>query len=313
MSTKADVQRAADTISDTVRRTPILTSEHLDRLAGCHLYFKCENFQKTGAFKARGALHAIRNLPETTQTVITHSSGNHGAALAWAARTRGIKCVVVCPASAAEFKRAAIERYGGEIISCGSALEDREKTTQTYLENHSATFVPPYDSDQIICGQGTVALEFQSQVPSLDQIWVPVGGGGLIGGCVIATERNEKPSIVGAEPTLAGETFESLKRGYRMSAMPPKSIADGLLAGIGVRNFAILQANNIAVHLVSETQIREALVLLWSVLKILIEPSSAVPFAAILQQKAELQRQHIGVVLSGGNYQPRRPDLNEGT
>lgn len=306
MLTKEAVREAARLIQGKVHRTPILTSSKLNELAGCELHFKCENFQKTGAFKARGAVHAVLKLSRNVQTVLTHSSGNHGAALAWAAQQRGLDCFVVCPENASPFKLESIKRYGGEIIPCGPALEDRERATEDFLKTRSAEFIPPYDDDAIIAGQGTVALELLEQVPQLDQVWVPIGGGGLISGCILAAAPDVE--IVGTEPELAGEAFQSLLQGERLPPLPPKSIADGLLAGIGVRNFEILKRNRTRVHLVSDTQIKRAMQLVWQLLKIVVEPSAAVPLAAILDQRNDVSDRRIGIVISGGNIQFERTD-----
>ena len=301
MLTKRAVQDAARLIHGKVHWTPVLTSAKLNRLAGCDLFLKCENFQKTGAFKARGALNSVLQLFENAKAVITHSSGNHGAALAWAASQRGLKCHVVCPETASPFKLEAIERYGGEIIRCGPELEDRERATEEFLKTHRAEFIPPYDADSIIAGQGTVALEVLDQVPELEQLWVPIGGGGLISGCILAASGVVE--VIGAEPELAGEAFESLRTGTRLPPYPPKSIADGLLAGIGVRNLEILRENRTKVCLVSEEQITDAMRLVWQIMKIVIEPSAAVPLAAVLDQQRLVEGRQVGIVISGGNVQ----------
>ena len=299
--TNRSILDASRLIQGKVHRTPVLTSVKLNQLAGCNLYFKCENFQKTGAFKARGALNSVLRLPEDVTAVITHSSGNHGAALAWAASQRGLKCHVVCPENASPFKLKAIERYGGEIIPCGPALEERERATAGFLETHRAEFIHPYDADSIIAGQATVALEVLDQVPELEQLWVPIGGGGLISGCILAASGELE--VIGAEPELAGEAFESLRSGTRLPPYPPKSIADGLLAGIGVRNFEILRENRTKVCLVSDEQITQAMRLIWQIMKIVVEPSAAVPLAAVLDQKGLVEGRHVGIVISGGNVQ----------
>ena len=296
LPTKRAVQNAAKLIQGKVHRTPVLTSSVLNNLVGCELFLKCENFQKTGSFKARGALNAVSRLSENVSTVITHSSGNHGAALAWAASQRGLECFVVCPETASPFKLKAIERYGGEIIPCGAELSDRERATEEFLGTHRAEFVPPYDAHSIIAGQGTVALEALEQVPELEQLWVPIGGGGLISGCILAASGRAK--VIGAEPELAGEASESLHIGTRISPYPPRSIADGLLAGIGVRNFEILRENRTKVCLVSEEQISHAMRLVWQIMKIVVEPSAAVPLAAVLDQQRLVEGHRIGIVIS---------------
>ncbi|MCY4656435.1 MAG: threonine/serine dehydratase [Gammaproteobacteria bacterium] len=295
------VEQATQLLKGKVHRTPILQSSTLNEIAGCDLYFKCENLQKTGAFKARGALNSVLNLPEECHAVITHSSGNHGAALAWAARQQNLTCYVVCPETASATKKANIRRYGGIIIPCGPELASREEVMREFLDSHESHVVPPYDDDLIIAGQGTMALELLDQVKDLEEIWVPVGGGGLISGCIVGAGNRAR--VVGAEPELAGETYESLQRKERLPPYPPKSIADGLLAGVGVRNFEILSRHQTSVFLVTEAEIVEAMRLIWSTLKIVIEPSSAVPMAALLKNKEKVRGKHVGVVLTGGNVQ----------
>ena len=265
------------------------------------MYFKCENFQKVGAFKARGALNALLNLQDSSGDVVTHSSGNHGAALAWAARRLGKTAYVICPTNASRFKRDAIERYGGILVDCGPAIAQRETALQAFLQERDATFVPPYDHADIIAGQGTATLELIEDQPQLREVWVPIGGGGLASGAVIAA--NGRCNVVGCEPELARDAHDSLTEGRRLSALPPTSIADGLLSSLGQLNFDILRMAHVPVHLVSEDEIRDATALIWRVLKIVIEPSSAVPVAAALKDDRTV-RDPIGIILSGGNIQP---------
>lgn len=279
----------------------MLTSATLDELFGRQVYFKCENFQKVGAFKARGALNALLNLPTTTGDVVTHSSGNHGAALAWAARKLGKTAYVICPTNASRFKRDAVERYGGILVDCGPAIPQREAALQSFLQDRDATFVPPYDHPDIIAGQGTATLELLEEEPGLSEVWVPIGGGGLASGAVIAA--NDRASVVGCEPELARDAHDSLKSGHRVPALPPESIADGLLSSLGQLNFEILRNARVTVNLVSEDEIRAATLLIWQTLKIVIEPSSAVPVAAALNDGRSV-KEPIAIILSGGNIQP---------
>ena len=278
----------------------MLTSSSLNELFGREVYFKCENFQKVGAFKARGALNALLNLPATTGDVVTHSSGNHGAALAWAARKLGKRAFVICPTDASRFKRDAIERYGGVLVDCGPAISQRETALQSFLQERDATFVPPYDSADIIAGQGTATLELIEEVPQVREVWVPIGGGGLASGAVIAAD--DRCTIVGCEPELARDAHDSLIEGRRLPALPPNTIADGLRSSLGHLNFDILRRSRVQVHLVSEDEIRAATTLIWQILKVVIEPSSAVPVAAALKAEHETM-DPIAIILSGGNIQ----------
>ena len=262
------------------------------------MYFKCENFQKVGSFKVRGATNAVLQLEKSIDTVATHSSGNHGAALSWAATSRGKNCVVVVPRDASSFKKRAMERYGATLLECEPELTSREYTLTQFLDQNRAHFVAPYDDSDIIAGQGTAALEFLEHCPTLDQIWVPVGGGGLISGTILATGKEVE--VIGAEPELADDAFQSLKKGILQPARPPKTIADGLRSSLGKQTFAILKRNNTPIALASERDIRDANRLIFEHMKIVVEPSSAVVLAAILANP-QLVRGPIGIILSGGN------------
>ena len=268
---------------------------------GREVYFKCENFQKVGAFKARGALNALLNLPSSSGDVVTHSSGNHGAALAWAARKLGKTAYVICPTNASRFKRDAVERYGGILVDCGPAISQRETALQSFQHERDATFVPPYDSADIVAGQGTATLELLEDVPQATEVWVPIGGGGLASGAVVAS--NGHCDVVGCEPELARDAHDSLAEGRRLPALPPTSIADGLLSSLGQLNFEILHRARVPVRLVSEDEIRAATILIWQTLKIVIEPSSAVPVAAALKDDRSTKGA-IAIILSGGNIHP---------
>lgn len=274
----------------------------MNELFGREVYFKCENLQKVGAFKVRGALNALLSLPASSGDVVTHSSGNHGAALAWAARKLGKKAYVICPTNASRFKRDAIERYGGILVDCGPAIAQRETALQSFLQERAATFVPPYDHADIIAGQGTATLELIEDVPQLREVWVPIGGGGLASGAVIAA--GGRCDVVGCEPELARDAHDSLAAGRLLPSLPPTSIADGLLASLGQLNFEILRTAHVPVRLVSEDEIRDATVLIWRVLKIVIEPSSAVPVAAALKDDRSTD-DPIAIILSGGNVEPK--------
>ena len=233
--TRADVVAAATRIRDHVHRTPVLTSRTVDARLGAEFYFKCENLQRMGAFKVRGATNAVRLLPDAVETVATHSSGNHGAALALAAAEVGLRAIIVVPSDARESKRSAIERYGAEVVTCEPTLASREATLRRVVTDTGAVFVPPYDHRDIIAGAGTSALELLEQVPGLDQVWVPVGGGGLAAGTVLAV--GDAARVVLAEPELAADAQQSLSSGVLQGAMPPVSVADGLRTGPGQAQF----------------------------------------------------------------------------
>ena len=297
----AAVAAAATRIEDCIHRTPVLTSRTLDRELGACIFFKCENLQRTGAFKMRGASHAVKCLPAGVRTVATHSSGNHGAALALAARDAGLEAVVVVPANARPGKREAIRRYGARLVDCGAELADRERALATVLRETGATFIPPYDDDHIIAGAGTAAAELLAECPALTQIWVPVGGGGLAAGTVLAAAAAPgKPAVVLAEPALASDAKLSLEQGERQPPMPPRTIADGLRTGLGARNFAILHEAGVVVRLASEAAIEHWTQRVDNILKVMVEPSAAVPLAAIAENPG-IANGDVGVILSGGN------------
>ena len=292
------VVEAASRIRSYVHRTPVFTCHTLNDVVGSELFFKCENFQKVGAFKARGALNAVLSIEDDTSAVVTHSSGNHGAALAWAASLRGMDCYVVVPKDASKFKRASMRRYGARLIDCGSKLESRETKLDEFLEQNHARFIPPYDDPHIIAGQGTATLELMDRIANLEQIWVPVGGGGLASGAILAARGQAE--VVGAEPELADDAFESMKTGRRESPREPVTIADGLRSSLGDQTFEILYQARTTIALASESEIAKASRMVWEHMKIVVEPSSAVPLAAIIRHP-HLVKKRIGIVLSGGN------------
>ncbi len=287
--------QAASRIAPCLHETPVLTSRSIDQLVGAPVYFKCEMFQRTGSFKARGALNAVGQTG--AEVVATHSSGNHGAALAYAAREAGKQAIVVVPDDASAAKVANIERYEAETVGCGPTQDDRESTLAEVVRRTGAEVVHPYDDYRVIAGQGTVMLELSRQVPSIAEVWLPVGGGGLASGCVVAAPDGVR--VVGAEPELAGDAALGLELGERQPQMPPRTVADGLRAALGRRNFGILQSYGLDIHLVSESEIIDAQQLLMSCLKVIVEPSSAVPFAALLKTPSD---RPVGVVLTGGNW-----------
>ena len=300
---RSAVERAAARIAGRVHRTPVLRSRSIDALLGARFFFKCENFQRMGAFKIRGAMHAVQLLPDSVGVVATHSSGNHGAALALAAAESGRSAHIVVPADARPRKRAAIERYGATVVECEPTLASREETLAAVVQRTGAVFVPPYDDARIIAGAGTAALELLEDCPDLDQIWAPVGGGGLAAGTVLAAAGAGGAAgaveVVLAEPELARDAKDSLAAGAIGPPLPPITIADGLRTGLGQRNFAILAAAGVRVQLASEAAIERWTQRLAEILKIVVEPSAAVTLAAI--EEGGGARGNVGIILSGGN------------
>jgi threonine dehydratase len=311
-----DVRRAAERIAPHARRTPVLTSSTLDRMCGARLFFKCEGFQKGGAFKFRGAANTVLSLSEAeaARGVVTHSSGNHGAALALAAAVRGVPARVVMPRDAPRVKREAVAGYGAVVVPCEPTAADREAVCARLVAETGGVLVHPYDDPRVIAGQGTAALELLAEVPALDLVVVPVGGGGLASGTGIAV-AGASPStrVVGAEPAAADDAARSLAAG-RLLANPPgpvATVADGLKASLAPRTFAGLSQHLAAVVTVGEDEIVAAMRLVWERMKIVIEPSAAVPVAALLSGAAlgplaadgaaRGAWPRVGVVLSGAN------------
>jgi threonine dehydratase len=299
-----DVFAAAGRIAPFIHRTPVLTSRGLDADFGARLFFKCENFQVSGAFKARGAFNAVLSLDAASAArgVATHSSGNHGAALALAATRRGIPSWVVVPTDASGFKREAILRYGAEVVDCAPGLANREARLAELVAECGATVVHPYDNAAVIAGQGTTALELMEQVGTLDVLLVPVGGGGLISGCALAA-RATCPGvrIVAAEPAGADDCWQSMQTGQRVRLEKVATIADGLRASIGERNWALISQHVDEVVRVEEDEIVAAMRLAWERLKIVIEPSAAVPLAVLSSGRLDVAGRRVGIVFSGGN------------
>lgn len=302
-----DVRTAAGRIGTYVHRTPVLTSHTLNEMVGATMFFKCENFQRIGAFKARGAHNAVFSLtPEQLKCgVVTHSSGNHAAALALAARNAGTIAHVIMPSNAPTPKVASVQRLGGRITECEPTLAARESTTTQVQHATGATLVHPFDNWDVIAGQGTAALELVDQVreidrQGLDAIMAPVGGGGLLGGTSVVG-RHLGIAVFGAEPAGADDAHRSLECGRIIPADHVNTIADGLRTSLGERSFQLIQKNVSAIPTVSEESIVNAMLLVWQVLKIIIEPSCAVPVAALLDGFEPARGKRIGVILSGGN------------
>jgi threonine dehydratase len=300
----AEIRQAAVRIKPYAHRTPVLTCTSLERLVAAQLFFKCENFQKVGAFKFRGACNTVFSLTESEAQggVATHSSGNHGAAVALAAQLRGIPAHIVMPHNAPEVKRAAVVGYGGRIIWCEPTQEAREATLARVVQETGATFIHPYNDPRVIAGQGTVALELLEDVPGLDTLVAPVGGGGLISGTALsAAALSPTTRVIAAEPAGADDAYRSLQSGVIVPSLHPNTIADGLRTSLGELTFAILRHHVERIVTVSEEAIISAMRQIWERMKLVIEPSAAVPVAAVLTQQIDLRGQRVGIILSGGN------------
>lgn len=300
----AAIRAAHARIRPHVHRTPVFSSRALDTATGASLFFKCENLQKVGAFKARGACNAVFSLDNAAakRGVVTHSSGNHGAAVAWAAARRGIPAWVVMPENAAAVKRNAVQGLGATVRYCAPTLAARDETCAALQAETGAVLVHPYDDWRVIAGQGTAALELLEEIPDLDAIVAPVGGGGLLSGTAIAA-RGVKASIAayGAEPAGADDAWRSLQAGRIIPQTDPRTIADGLRSSLGAKTFAVLSTMVDEIATASEEAIVRAMRLTWDKLKLIVEPSSAVPLAALLEHKLPVAGRRVGIVLSGGN------------
>lgn len=299
----ADVVAAAARIGPHVVRTPVLRSDAFDARVGRRVFFKCENLQTGGAFKFRGAMNVLLQLdPARTPLVLTHSSGNHGTALALAARARGMRAIVVVPRDSARPKVEAIQSAGGRVEFCEPGLPARERRLAEILAVEPGELVHPFDDDRIIAGQGTAALELLAEIPALDVVSAPVGGGGLIGGTALAAKALVPGvQVVAVEPERADDAFRSFRSGQRCAVTAPDTLADGLRGSIGVRNFELLRSHVDDVVTVSEPQIVAAMRTVLQDLKLLIEPSAAVPVAAALAGRLGPKDGRIGIILSGGN------------
>jgi threonine dehydratase len=297
----SDIVRAHQLIAGQIKMTPVMSCSRINELLGLEAFFKCEHLQTTGSFKFRGASHAVCLLNHTCQGVATHSSGNHGAALAKAARARGMMAHIVMPETAVKSKIQAVRDFGGQVHFCAPNQRSREAGLARLIELGLEP-VPPYEDDRIIAGQGTCALELLEQVPNLDVIMVPVGGGGLLAGTALAAMTQARPvQVIGVEPAGADDTARSLKTGHRVEDHHPKTIADGLRALVGQANLAIIAEHVKRVILVEDKQIIEAMTVLWSLLKQVVEPSGAVALAGIMKERESFAGARVGIVLSGGN------------
>jgi threonine dehydratase len=299
-----DIRAAHKRIAPQIHRTPVLTSSALDEIAGMQLFFKCENFQRTGSFKIRGATNAVLSLSdeEARRGVVAHSSGNHAAALARAARLRSIPAWIVMPSNAPETKKIAVRSYGGQITECEPTLAARESTAAAILQKTGANLVHPYDNLRVITGQGTAAVEFLEEVPDLDILFAPVSGGGLLSGTAIAAkEMRPQIRVAGGEPRNADDAYRSLASGKLEPAAKTETIADGLRATLCPLTFSILRERVDEIVPVSEDEIVEAMRLIWERMKIVVEPSGAVAAAPALFRKISGGAKRAGIILSGGN------------
>ena len=302
--TLTDINEAAERIRPFAHRTPVLTSAWFNEQTGVELFFKCENFQKVGAFKFRGACNAIGKLTkeEGERGIVTHSSGNHAQAVALAAKLNGYKATIVMPENAPKVKVEAVKGYGAEIVFCESTIASREETAQAIIQKTGATFIHPYNHPDVIAGQGTAAKELLEDVPGLDVMIAPVGGGGLMSGTLIAA-KSMKPGILvfGAEPELADDAFRSLKSGNIEPVLRTDTIADGLRTSLGELTFHIIQTHIDDLVTVSEASIIRDMRNVWERMKIIIEPSCAVPVAAVMDKKVQVEGMKVGIILTGGN------------
>ncbi|WP_163716357.1 pyridoxal-phosphate dependent enzyme [Mangrovibacterium lignilyticum] len=310
----ADIEQAHERIRSYVHHTPVLSSSTMNRILNCELHFKCENLQKVGAFKFRGACNAVFSLSdeEAAKGVCTHSSGNHAAALALAASIRGIPSYIVMPNNAPTIKKQAVEGYGGQITFCEPTLEARETTLARIAMETGAIEIHPYNNFNVICGQGTAVKELIEEKGLFDVIMCPIGGGGLLSGTSIATRAlNPKALIIAAEPEGADDAYRSFHEKKLIPSINPKTIADGLLTSVGELNFRIIQRKTDEIVTVSERGIVRAMRMIWERMKIIVEPSSAVPLAAILENKLDVRGKKVGIILSGGNVDLEKLPFHE--
>jgi len=301
---KSHLEKVLERVQPHIHRTPVLSSGLLNELAGTDLWFKCENFQKMGAFKMRGATNAILNLSEEKKSrgVVTHSSGNFAQALSLAAKSLNVPAYIVMPDSAPEVKKAAVRTYSGKITECPSTIKDREETASKIQGKTGATFIHPSNDIDVILGQGTAAMELLQDHPDLDYIICPVGGGGLIAGTALAVKYfGNNCKCIGGEPIEADDAWRSLNSGKIETNDSANTIADGLKTQLGDQNFPIILENVEEIIRVTEDEIKSALRLIWERMKIIVEPSSAVPLAAILKEKGKFKNKEVGIIISGGN------------
>lgn len=307
-----DILAAHARIRSNIRRTAVVESPSMNRLFKAVLFFKCEHQQRAGAFKFRGASNAVLSLSEAEaqKGVATHSSGNHAAALALAASMRGIPAYIVMPSSAPEIKMRTVQGFGGQITFCEPTLEARETTLEEVVARTGATFIHPYNNFEVICGQGTAALEMIEETGPLDVVMAPVGGGGLLSGTSLSA-KNLLPGcrVIAGEPQMADDACRSFKAGYIIPSTDPDTIADGLRTSLGDLTFSIIRENVDDILTASEESIKAAMVLLRNHAGILAEPSSAVPLAALMENRLLFEGKRIGIIISGGNLNPDKYDF----
>ncbi|HRK53880.1 MAG TPA: pyridoxal-phosphate dependent enzyme [Cyclobacteriaceae bacterium] len=306
--TQDDLLLAHERIKTYVHQTSVMTSGSIDTIAGCQIFFKCENFQKIGAFKARGAMNAVLNLSEEERKkgVATHSSGNHAQALARAARIMGVKAYIVMPRTAPDIKKKGVRAFGGEITECEPTLEARESTLAKVIAETGATEIHPFNNYDVMAGQATAAIELFDETEDLDFLLVPVGGGGLLSGTLLAAKYfSPKTKVIAGEPEGADDTYRSIQSG-KIEKSQANSVADGLLTSLGDKTFPLIKEMVNEVITVSDKEIIEAMRLIWERVKIIVEPSCAVPFAAVLKEKEKFSGKRVGIILSGGNVDLER-------
>ena len=305
----SDIQTAHSRIKPFIHQTPVMSSQQLNALFNCELFFKCENFQKVGAFKFRGATNAVLSLSpeEKSKGVVTHSSGNHAAALALAARMNGVKANIVMPENAPVVKKNAVAGYGAEITFCKPTLKAREDTTRMIMEKTGATLVHPYDNFNVICGQGTAALELLSETGDLEIIIAPVGGGGLMSGTSTSVKGiNKDIQVIGAEPLNANDAYISFTTGKLTPSVNPLTVADGLLTSLSELTFSVIRKNVDRIFTAKEESIIDCMLLVWERMKIIIEPSSATVLAIVKENPGFFSGKKIGLIISGGNVDFRK-------
>ena len=299
-----DVKAAHERIRPYIHKTPILTSEFMNELSGANLFFKCENFQKAGAFKVRGACNAVFGLDDERAKigVATHSSGNHALSLSYAAGRRGIPATVVMPRTAPDAKKAAVRGYGGTIVECEPSTSSREAVFAEVVAKSGADFVHPYNDPRVIAGQGTCSLEMVEQIPDMDAVIAPIGGGGMISGCCL-TLSNIAPDIkiYAAEPLNADDAARSFRAGHIIADDAPQTVADGLKVPLKERTWHFVSHHVTDILTATEQEIIDAMKLTWERMKIVIEPSCAVPLATILNNKDVFAGKRVGVIITGGN------------
>ena len=304
MIQQQDIVATSERLRSYIHKTPILTNSYINDHLGAEVFFKCENFQKTGSFKARGATNSVLKLSaeEKKNGVATHSSGNHGQALAWAARQAGVNCWVVMPSNAPQVKKDAVKAYGAEVVECVPTLQAREDGLKEVQVKTGATFIPPFDYHNTVEGQSTAAYEVYQELDNLDFLLAPVGGGGLLSGSGLSTHYfSPSTRVIGTEPEMADDAWKSFNAKKIIPVINPDTIADGLKTSLGEITFPYIQKHVSEIQLCSENEILLAMRMIWERMKIVVEPSSAVPLACAIRNKEEYKGKRLAIILSGGN------------